>query len=196
MNKQPQNIILASSSLWRKQLMQRLALDFKAISPSIDETPQANESGARLACRLARAKAEKLLADHPDAIIIGSDQVADVEGTILGKPGTQARAREQLRQQSGKAVVFHTGLCVCAPAFSEPRLHLEQVTTHFRTLTDDEIDRYVAAEDVTSTAGSLKSEGLGITLVSAIQSRDPSALVGLPLIGLRQLLADAGIALP
>lgn len=176
--------------------MQQLALDFKAISPHIDETPRANETGAQLACRLAQAKAQKLFVDHPDAVIIGSDQVADVEGQIVGKPGTPARAREQLRQQSGKVVIFHTGLCVCAPKFSEPRLHLEQVTTRFRSLTDDEIDRYVAAEDVTATAGSLKSEGLGITLVSAIESRDPSALIGLPLIGLRRLLAEAGIELP
>lgn len=189
-------VILASSSVWRRQLLRQIGLHFEATSPDIDESAHEDEASDALACRLARMKAEKIAADWPDAVVIGSDQVADVEGRILGKPGTAARAREQLRMQSGKSVVFHTGLCVCAPAFAEPRVHLETVTTRFRDLDDDEIARYVAAEDVTATAGSLKSEGLGITLVSAIESKDPSALVGLPLIGLRRLLADAGIALP
>ncbi|WP_109994372.1 nucleoside triphosphate pyrophosphatase [Salinisphaera sp. LB1] len=190
------HVILASSSVWRRQLLQQIGLPFEATSPDVDETAHAGEPGDALACRLARAKAEKVAADWPEAVVIGSDQVADVDGYILGKPGTAARAREQLRWQSGKRVVFHTGLCVCAPAFAEPRLHLETVTTRFRELDDAEIARYVAAEDVTATAGSLKSEGLGITLVAAIESSDPSALVGLPLIGLRRLLAEAGLALP
>lgn len=189
-------IILASSSVWRRQLLRQINLRFEATSPDIDETAAAGESGDALATRLAQTKAEKVAADWPEAIVIGCDQVADVDGWILGKPGTRARAREQLRLQSGKAVIFHTGLCVCAPNFDAPRLHLETVTTRFRDLDDAEIDRYVAAEDVTATAGSLKSEGLGITLVSAIESKDPSALVGLPLIGLRSLLAEAGVALP
>lgn len=190
------SVILASSSVWRRQLLRQIGLSFKATSPDIDETPHPGETGDALACRLAQTKAEKVAADWPGAVVIGSDQVADVEGDILGKPGTAARAREQLKQQSGKRVVFHTGLCVCAPGFAAPRLHLETVTTQFRELDDAEIARYVAAEDVTTTAGSLKSEGLGITLVAAIESKDPSALVGLPLIGLRRLLAEAGIALP
>lgn len=189
-------VILASSSVWRQQLLRQIGLAFEAISPDIDETAGNGESGDALARRLAQAKAEKIAADRPDAIVIGSDQVADVEGRILGKPGTPARAREQLKLQSGKTVHFHTALCVCAPAFAEPRLHLETVVTRFRDLSDDEIARYVEAEDVTATAGSLKSEGLGITLVSAIESHDPSALIGLPLIALRTLLADAGRALP
>lgn len=189
-------VILASSSIWRYQLLRQLGLCFEAISPDIDETARDGEAGDGLACRLARTKADTIAADRPDAVVIGCDQVADVNGRILGKPGTAARAREQLQLQSGQAVVFHTGLCVCAPDFAEPRLHLETVTTRFRELSDAEIARYVAAEDVTATAGSLKSEGLGITLVSAIESKDPSALVGLPLIGLRRLLAEAGIALP
>lgn len=189
-------VILASSSVWRRQLLQQIGLRFEATSPDVDETAHKDEASDALACRLAQAKAKKVAASHPDAIVIGSDQVADVDGLVLGKPGTAARAREQLKRQSGKTVLFHTGLCVCAPAFDAPRLHLETVTTHFRELCDDEIARYVAAEDVTATAGSLKSEGLGITLVSAIESKDPSALVGLPLIGLRALLAEAGLDLP
>jgi len=128
--------------------------------------------------------------------VIGADQVADVNGAILGKPGTPAKAREQLRTQSGQRVAFHTGLCVCAPSLHEPLITVETVTTQFRTLTDDQIARYVAAEDVTATAGSIKSEGLGITLVESIESRDPSALVGLPLIALRAFLEQAGVALP
>ncbi|WP_423820904.1 nucleoside triphosphate pyrophosphatase [Salinisphaera sp. SPP-AMP-43] len=189
-------IILASSSVWRRQLLRQINLRFEATSPDIDESATEGEASHALACRLAQTKAEKVAQAWPEAIVIGCDQVADVDGRILGKPGTHARAREQLRLQSGKTVVFHTGLCVCAPNFKAPRLHLETVTTHFRDLDDAEIARYVAAEDVTATAGSLKSEGLGITLVSAIESKDPSALVGLPLIGLRSLLADAGVALP
>lgn len=189
-------VILASSSVWRRQLLHQINLCFETISPDVDERPGDGEASDALACRLARAKAEKIAADRPQAVVIGSDQVAGVDGRILGKAGTATRAREQLKLQSGKVVVFHTGLCVCAPAFTEPRLHLETVTTRFRELSDAEIDRYVAAEDVTATAGSLKSEGLGITLVSAIESQDPSALVGLPLIALRGLLAEAGIALP
>ncbi|HET7314718.1 MAG TPA: nucleoside triphosphate pyrophosphatase [Salinisphaera sp.] len=189
-------MILASSSVWRRQLLHRIGLQFETISPDIDETARAGEASDALACRLARGKAGKVAAVRPDAVVIGCDQVADVEGRILGKPGTAARAREQLKMQSGKTVIFHTGLCVYAPNLAEPRLHLETVTTRFRDLDEAEIARYVAAEDVTATAGSLKSEGLGITLVAAIESNDPSALVGLPLIGLRALLAEAGIALP
>lgn len=189
-------IILASSSVWRRQLLRQIGLRFDATSPDIDETPRPDEAADALALRLARTKAETIAADWPDAIVIGSDQVAHVDGQILGKPGTPARAREQLALQSGKAVDFHTGVCVCAPAFAEPRTHLETVTTRFRKLTEAEIARYVAAEDVTATAGSMKSEGLGITLVEAIESHDPSALVGLPLIALRGLLAEAGVAVP
>ena len=131
-----------------------------------------------------------------DLAIDGADQVADVNGTILGKPGTRDNARAQLRCQSGQTVLFHSGLCVCAPAFEHPRSLVETVTTRFRQLTDEQIARYVEAEDVTATAGSIKSEGLGISLVEAIESRDPTALVGLPLIALRNLLEQAGIAIP
>ncbi|MDA3921501.1 MAG: Maf family protein [Salinisphaera sp.] len=189
-------VILASSSPWRRQLLQQIGIRFEATSPDIDESAQPGESSQTLARRLAHSKAETVATAWPEAIVIGSDQVADVNGTILGKPGRAERAMEQLRMQSGQIVHFHTGLCVLAPTFSEPRLHVETVTTHFRELSDAEIQRYVCAEDVTATAGSMKSEGLGITLVSGIESRDPSALVGLPLIVLCAMLRDAGVDLP
>lgn len=186
-------VILASGSVWRAQLLRRLLADFACLSPDIDETAQTGEAPADLACRLARQKAAAIATRQPQAIVIGSDQVAAVAGQILGKPGTKAAARRQLALQSGQEVVFQTGLCVHAPAFAQPRLHLEQVTTRFRHLSADEIARYVDNEDVAATAGSLKAEGLGITLVEAIQSSDPTALLGLPLIALRRLLVQAGM---
>lgn len=188
-------IILASSSPWRRALLTRLQLPHEALSPDIDETARADETPADLVTRLAQAKAEAIAVSRPDAIVIGSDQVADLDGAILGKPGTLPRAKQQLRRQSGREVVFRTGICVCAPG-AVPDVSATNVTTSFRALTDAEIARYVEAEDVTGTAGSLKSEGLGITLVDAIDSDDPSALVGLPLITLRAMLARAGVALP
>lgn len=189
-------IVLASSSVWRRQLLEQLRIPFEAIAPEVDETPAPEETPQALARRLAHRKAESIAARRPEAIVIGSDQVADVHGEILGKPGSRERARQQLRRQSGQKVVFHTGLCVCAPTLAAPKITVEPVITYFRDLSDDEIDRYVQAEDVTSTAGSMKSEGLGITLVEAIESRDPSTLVGLPLIALRGFLAEAGVSLP
>lgn len=188
-------LILASSSPWRRTLLERLGVPYRAISPEVNETPQNGETPTALVARLARAKAEAVFVHNPEAVVIGSDQVADLDGDILGKPGTVDRAKAQLRRQSGREVVFHTGVCVCAPG-AEAEVKVVEVTTCFRTLDDNEIARYVAAEDVTGTAGSIKSEGLGITLVTAVRSDDPSALVGLPLITLRRMLAQAGIALP
>lgn len=189
-------IILASSSPWRRQLLEQLGLAFEAISPDVDETAQPGETSIALAERLAVSKARRVAETHPQAIVIGADQVADVDGLILGKPGTRENARAQLRCQSGQTVLFHSGLCVCAPNFEQPRSLVETVTTRFRQLSDEQIARYVDAEDVTATAGSMKSEGLGISLVEAIESRDPSALVGLPLIALCRLLEQAGITIP
>lgn len=192
----PPPLILASSSPWRHQLLRQLGVSFESTSPDVDETPYSAEPPRALAGRLAQMKAEKIACQRPDAIVIGADQVADVNGELLGKPGTKDRARAQLRMQSGQSVKFHTGLCVCAPAFDTPRTRVETVTTRFRDLSDAEIARYVDTEDVTGTAGSIKSEGLGITLVEAIESSDPSTLIGLPLIALRELLAAAGLPLP
>lgn len=193
---QAPDVILASSSVFRAALLEQIGLSFTTQSPDIDESARTDESADALALRLAEGKAAKIAAAHPQAIVIGSDQVAHVEGRILGKPGTPEKAREQLAFQSGRTVAFHTGVCVMAPAFDVPRTHLETVHTTFRKLSEAEIARYVAAEDVTATAGSMKSEGLGITLVEAIESADPSALIGLPLIAVRRLLAEAGLALP
>lgn len=191
-----QQIILASSSPWRRQLLTQFQIRFEATAPDVDESPDEGEKPIQLAKRLALTKARHVFDAWPHSVVIGADQVADVDGTILGKPGTPARARSQLRRQSGRTVHFHTGLCVCGPALESPLLTVETVTTRFRELDDDQIARYVAAEDVTATAGSIKSEGLGITLVESIESRDPSTLVGLPLIALRRFLGEAGIALP
>ncbi|GAB3685917.1 Maf family protein [Salinisphaera aquimarina] len=189
-------LILASSSPWRRQLLRQFQIRFEATSPEIDETPRPGEAPIDLARRLAQTKAQSIAQAWPEAVVIGADQVADVAGEILGKPGTIAHAKEQLRKQSGQSVAFHSGLCVCGPNLAGPLVTVETVTTRFRELSDAEIDRYVAAEDVTATAGSIKSEGLGITLVESIESRDPSALVGLPLITLRRFLAEAGITVP
>lgn len=189
-------IILASGSRWRRQLLNRIGLEFQVAAPDIDEAPQAQEPADTLVQRLALAKARAVFAKHPHSLVIGSDQVAALDGRIIGKPGTRACAIEQLRTQSGRSVLFHTGLCVLAPNLDHPLRELVTVETTFRDLTDSEIKRYVDAEDVTSTAGSIKSEGLGITLVKAIHSDDPSALIGLPLIALCAMLTKAGITLP
>lgn len=190
------SIILASSSRWRRELLDRLNVDYQSIAPDIDETPQPQESAIDLVLRLARAKAQAVFDIHPGSLVIGSDQVADLDGKIIGKPGSKDNAIQQLQQQSGRTVLFHTGVCVISPALSHPLLERVTVKTVFRELSFEEITRYVDAEDVTSTAGSIKSEGLGITLVESIQSDDPSALIGLPLITLCQMLGKAGVTLP
>lgn len=192
----PPSIILASGSRWRRELLNRIGLSFQVIAPDIDESPQEDELAPALVQRLALGKASAVFTNHPDSIVIGSDQVAALDGRIIGKPGNRARAIEQLHAQSGRSVLFHTGLCVLAPNLAQPLLKLTTVETVFRDLSDAEIARYVDAEDVTGTAGSIKSEGLGITLVKAIHSDDPSALIGLPLIALRAMLAETGVALP
>lgn len=190
------DLILASSSRWRRELLDRLQIPYQAISPDVDESAQADEFAYSLVQRLAQAKARAVFADHPNSIVIGSDQVADLDGRIIGKPGNRDNAIAQLQRQSGRTVLFHTGVCVLAPGLAQPLEELVTVKTVFRSLERAEIERYVDAEDVTSTAGSIKSEGLGITLVESIQSDDPSALIGLPLIALRRMLLAAGMRLP
>lgn len=191
----PPELILASASPGRRELLARLRLPFEILPANVDETPQAAESPARLVARLARAKAQSVFAQHPQAVVIGSDQVADLDGVILGKPGSREAAAEQLRRQSGRRVVFRTGLCVLAPT-TPPQEAVVDVQTTYRRLSDAEIERYIGAEDIVATAGSMQSEGLGITLVEAIRSDDPTALIGLPLITLRRMLARAGLAVP
>lgn len=185
--------ILASGSPWRRQLMDRLGLPYRTVAPDVDESPEPGETPAALVRRLAAAKARTVFTEHPDAVVIGSDQVAELDGDIIGKPGSREAAIEQLRRQSGRRVVFHTGVALCAPGRESPSIEVVPVTTVFRTLSDAEIERYVDAEDVTATAGGIKSEGLGIALVESITSDDPTALVGLPLITVRRMLMEVGI---
>jgi len=188
-------LVLASGSPWRRQLLDRLGVAYTAISPDIDESRAPGEAPDALVRRLAREKAEAVAAHHPDALVIGSDQVAALDDAILGKPGTREHAIEQLRRQSGRRVDFLTGVCLCRPQ-REPLVDVVMVRTCFRAFDNAEIERYVDAENVTATAGSIKSEGLGITLVDSIDSNDPTALVGLPLITLRRMLAESGYPLP
>jgi septum formation protein len=187
-------LILASGSRYRAELLARLGVAFEAWSPDIDETVLPGESPAWTARRLARAKAEAALAHFPGRWIVGSDQVAELDGRPIGKPGDAERARRQLREMRGRTVVFHTALCLLANG----RVHEETVPTEvaFRTLTDDEIERYIAREPAFDCAGSAKSEGLGIALLERLHGDDPTALVGLPLIALARMLRSEGAAAP
>jgi len=192
MSKQP-DLILASTSRYRRELLERLHLPFRVVAPSVDETPQPGETPATLARRLALAKAHAVAAHEPDAVVIGSDQVADLAGTPIGKPGTHERATEQLRAMRGRSVVFQTAVAVVHARRSYEGVALVPVTVRFRTLTDAEIEHYLRTETPYDCAGSAKVETLGIALLDAIESDDPTALVGLPLIRTCALLRGAGI---
>ncbi|MEF7614717.1 Maf family nucleotide pyrophosphatase [Aquincola sp. MAHUQ-54] len=196
MDATPPALILASTSRYRRELLQRLRLPFEVQSPHVDETPLAHEPPAALALRLARAKAAAVADQRADAVVIGSDQVADLDGVPIGKPGTHERATAQLRSMSGRSVVFQTAVCVARRSTGFERTLLAAVTVRFRTLTDAEIERYLVAEAPYDCAGSAKSEALGIALLDAIESDDPTALVGLPLIRTCALLREAGLTLP
>ena len=189
-------LVLASTSRYRRELLERLRLSFDVAPPDVDETASPGESPRNLAIRLAQAKACAVatqLAD--DAWALGSDQVAEVEGRALGKPGGRAAAIAQLDSMSGRIVRFHTALCL-AHADGRTFADIDLTEVHFRALTDAEIERYVDAEQPFDCAGSFKSEGLGIALFERIDNHDPSALVGLPLIATCMLLRKAGFALP
>ncbi|MDN3920938.1 Maf family nucleotide pyrophosphatase [Roseateles violae] len=189
----PRPLILGSTSRYRRELLERLRLPFEVRSPETDETPQPGESPAALAQRLALAKAQAVARQHPQAIVIGSDQVADLDGRPIGKPGTHERAREQLRAMSGKAVVFQTAVAVVCADSGFAAQALAPVRVVFRELSDLEIENYLRAEQPYDCAGSAKSEGLGIALLAAIESDDPTALIGLPLIRTGALLRQAGL---
>ena len=189
----PPRLILASTSRYRRELLERLRLPFEALSPETDETPRPGEPPARLAERLALAKARALAARFPDAVVIGADQVADVDGTAIGKPGTHQRAVEQLRAMSGRTIVFQTALAVVRESTGFAEVRRAPVSVRFRTLDDDEIESYLRAEQPYDCAGSAKCETLGIALLDAIESDDPTALIGLPLIRTSQLLRAAGL---
>ncbi|MFM8866388.1 MAG: Maf family nucleotide pyrophosphatase [Limnohabitans sp.] len=188
-------VVLGSTSRYRRELLTRLHLPFEVAAPDVDETPQPGEAPRALALRLALAKARAVAARHPEAVVIGSDQVADLAGQPLGKPGTHERAVQQLRQMRGQTVVFQTAVAVVCLASGFEAVDLAPVRVQFRDLTDTEIEHYLLAETPYDCAGSAKSEGLGIALLEAIENDDPTALVGLPLIRTARMLRAAGVKL-
>jgi len=188
-------LILGSTSRYRKELLTRLRIPFETASPDVDETPHSNESPKDLSLRLALAKARAVALKYPEAVVIGSDQVADLEGTPLGKPGNHANAILQLQRMRGKTVIFQTALSVVCIATGYERTDLAEVKVKFRDLSDAEIETYLRAEEPYDCAGSAKSEGLGIALLDAIDNDDPTALIGLPLIRTSQMLREAGVKL-
>ncbi|MHA7600311.1 Maf family nucleotide pyrophosphatase [Alicycliphilus sp. T452] len=192
----PRSLVLGSTSRYRRELLARLGLPFDVAAPAVDETPLAGEAPRALALRLALAKARAVAAAHPQAVVIGSDQVADLDGEPLGKPGSHERATAQLRRMRGRTVVFHTALAVACQATGFEQVDLAPVHVRFRDLSDAEIERYLHAEQPYDCAGSAKSEGLGIALLDAIDSDDPTALIGLPLIRTCRMLRAAGLTLP
>ena len=192
----PRALVLGSTSRYRHELLSRFRLPFETASPDVDETPQSGEAPAALALRLALAKAHAVAAQFPEAIVIGSDQVADLNGQPLGKPLVHDRAVAQLRAMSGQSMQFHTAVAVVCKATGFAQADTAVVRTVFRNLSDAEIERYLRAEEPYDCAGSAKSEGLGITLLDAIESDDPTALIGLPLIRTARLLRAAGLVLP
>lgn len=192
----PAPLILASTSPHRRMLLERLGTPFTCVAPGVEETRSFREPVTALVQRLSRAKAEAVAARHAGALIIGSDQAAEREGEILGKPGDHPGAVAQLKVSSGKYVKFHTGLCLLDTRDGRRHEHVDVTRVIFRSLTDEEIERYLQAEKPYDCAGSFKSEGLGISLFEGIESDDPSALVGLPLIVLCRFLRECGVALP
>jgi septum formation protein len=188
-------LILGSSSRYRKELLSRLKIPFEVAAPEVDETPLSNETPRDLALRLALAKARAVASQNPEAVVIGSDQVADLEGLPLGKPGNHANAVKQLQRMRGKTVIFQTALSVVCLATGFEQTDLAAVKVTFRDLTDAEIEAYLMAEEPYDCAGSAKSEGLGIALLAAIDNDDPTALVGLPLIRTCHMLSAAGVKL-
>lgn len=189
----PRPLVLGSTSPYRRELLQRLRLPFEVDPPRVDETPRPEETPALLALRLALAKAHEVAARHPGAVVIGSDQVADLDGHPLGKPGHHARAVAQLQEMSGRTVIFQTAVAVVCRDTRFERASLVPVTVKFRQLSLAEIEAYLAAEQPYDCAGSAKVEGLGIALLRAVESDDPTALIGLPLIRTCELLRAAGV---
>jgi septum formation protein len=192
----PPRIVLASTSRYRAELLRRLLPDFEQRAPGTDEAALPGEAPDARAARLAIAKAAAVAVGLHDALVIGSDQVAELDGETLDKPGSAANARAQLATCSGRAVHFHTALCLLDTRSGRHQIHVDRTRVHFRALGAAEIERYVAREQPLDCAGSFKCEGLGISLFERIDSEDPTALVGLPLIALAALLRAAGVAVP
>jgi septum formation protein len=187
-------LVLASTSKYRRMLLERLGIPFLAVSPAVDESALPGEPTATTAFRLAEAKARSVADLHPDALIIGSDQVADCGGRPVGKPGTHERAVAQLAELSGQTVIFHTGLALLDAATGQCQTALVDVRSTFRVLAPAEIEAYLRRERPYDCAGSVRSEALGIALFERIESDDPTALIGLPLIRLTSMLRAAGVA--
>ncbi len=190
------HIVLGSTSRYRAELLGRLLPHFEQRAPGTDETPLAGELPKPRAVRLAIAKAQAAAAGVQNALVIGSDQVAELDGLILDKPGIEENARRQLALSSGRIVQFHTALCLIDTRDGRQHIHVDLTRVHFCRLDQAEIERYVEREKPLDCAGSFKCEGLGISLFERIDNQDPSALIGLPLIALARLLRDCGIALP
>ncbi|MEP7044454.1 MAG: Maf family nucleotide pyrophosphatase [Dokdonella sp.] len=190
------DLVLASTSRYRRDLLARLASRFRTLAPDVDETGFSGEMPATLVERLALAKARAVARECPNALVIGSDQVAELDGRILGKPGSVEAAQAQLAASSGRHVIFHTALCLLDTRNDRTGVAIDVTRVVFRTLDAAEISRYIEAERPLDCAGSFKAEGLGISLFERIESEDPTALIGLPLIALARLLRAAGIGLP
>ena len=193
-NTQKNTLILSSTSIYRRELLERLGIPFAVVSPQVDETPLPEESSLELALRLAKAKATVIAGAHQTAWVIGSDQVADLHGAVIGKPGNFETALAQLQLMRGATVTFHTALCLMRGDLQTTISVPTEVT--FRNLPNDILESYLHAEKPYDCAGSAKAEGLGISLLQAIKSDDPTALIGLPLIALSGLLRDVGFAIP
>lgn len=189
-------LVLASTSRYRQKLLARLGIPFETTAPNVDESPAAGEMPQALALRLACAKAQAAQAAFPDALIIGCDQVAAVGATLLNKPGTHARAVEQLKLMSGKQIAFFTALCLLNARTLQRQTAIVPVTVHMREFSTGQIERYLQAERPYDCAGSARIEGLGITLVARLDGDDPNALIGLPLIKLCDMLRNEGVDLP
>ncbi len=192
----PLPLVLGSSSPFRKELLQRLQLPFETCSPELDESPLPDETPQQLVERLSVDKARAVAQHYPDHLVIGSDQVAVNEGTVLGKPGSFERAAEQLAMASGKVVQFHTGLTLLNSRTGAVQSEVVPFAVHFRVLNEARISRYLQAETPYNCAGSFKSEGLGVTLFERLSGDDPSALMGLPLIRLIRMLEQEGVEVP
>ncbi|MGB5856232.1 MAG: Maf family protein [Oceanisphaera sp.] len=189
-------LILASSSIYRQQLLHKLRLDFSCMSPNIDEAALPFETAPELVLRLAEQKARAVAQHYPNGLIIGSDQVCVNQGAILGKPGTLANAKAQLLAASGQTLTFYTGLAVYDAANDDMRSLVEPFSVVFRTLSEAQVERYLAQEPALDCAGAFKCEGLGISLFERMDGRDPNSLVGLPLIALIELLSEFDIQVP
>lgn len=189
-------LVLGSSSPFRADILEKLGMPFATCAPEVDESALQDETAAMRVSRLAEAKARAVAEQFPNSLIIGSDQLATVDGQILGKPGNRENAIAQLTAASGRSVIFHTGLCLLNTATNVAQVSCEPFTVNFRDLTEQQIARYVDREQPFQCAGSFKSEGYGITLFSSLQGDDPNTLIGLPLIRLVDMLGKEGFELP